>query len=95
MVDQRRVALLNLGDVFVGVFSDLTEALVAFVDEDMDAAGAGIAESGAAVRRLPSGIPARLTYGPERGGVRHRAPHRGQLMLIARGVPTAGERGRR
>jgi hypothetical protein len=48
MVDQRRGALLNLGDGFVGVFSDLTEALVAFVDEDMDAAGAGIAESGAA-----------------------------------------------
>jgi hypothetical protein len=36
MVDQRRVALLDLGDVFVGVFGDLTEALVALVDEDMD-----------------------------------------------------------
>jgi hypothetical protein len=36
MVDQRRVALLDLGDVFVGVFSDLTEALVALLDEGMD-----------------------------------------------------------
>jgi hypothetical protein len=36
MVDQRRVALLDLGNVFVAIFSDLTEALVAFVDEDMN-----------------------------------------------------------
>ena len=57
MVDQRRVALLSLGDVFVGVFSDLTEALVAFVDEDMDAAGAGIAESGAARAAVAVGDP--------------------------------------
>jgi hypothetical protein len=60
MVDQRRVALLDLGDVFVGVFGDLTEALVALVDEDMDSDQPSVLADGFGLEAL--GLPrVRLT----------------------------------